>query len=414
MMLRQSPFRWLVLAGIMLLLAGFLLDRLLGKTGNVHLVLGISSNPTLSSGDLQKSDAISRLDANLKLDSILIGNNQPGYELQVREIDEEFSQSVHANINPPSHLLAGYPLSPIKIHKVADTEYRFRLKQFYPDFTFKYTYPENRDTLAPNAPGITLNLVTPDKEDVVTLRADKPNLSKLDDVVGLGCGLYFFWTLSQDSVKLVINDTALNGNKILLVGKDKKVYWFFDGKLDSTALENKFYAMPGKQGIGFTVLQVFPDARWLKAEPGTKSDHLLNPVAEVEVWKLGEGAQSLFLYPNAGGRHGGEWKVPGKNLVLTCAVDHKMLVDACRCKLNVHDTVQHVMATKMMQGDQVLSFGRTNLKLTECDPAGIWVNMKIWTSPGYYFKWTGFVMGLASFMGVSLQGIRKGTRAKKG
>ena len=359
-MLRQSPFKWLVLAGIMLLIAGFLLDLLLGKTGNVHLVLGMPSNPTLFSRDLQKSDAISRSVVNLKIDSIQVEKDQPGYELQVREIDQEFSQSVHANMNPPSHLLAGFPLSPMKIQKVADTEFRFRLKQFYPDFTFNYNYPENRDTIPPNAPGITLNLITPDKEDVVTLRSDKPNLRKLDDVVGLGCGIYFFWTLSQDSVQQALSDTALDANKILLVGKDKKVYWFFDGKLDSTSLENKYYAIPGRQGIGFTVLQVFPDARWLKAEPGTKSDQLLNPVAEVEVWKLGEGAQTLFLYPNAGGRHGGEWKVPGKSMVLTCAVDHKMVVDACQCKLNVHDTVQHVMATKMIRGRNVLSFGKTN------------------------------------------------------
>jgi hypothetical protein len=104
--------------------------------------------------------------------------------------------------------------------------------------------------------------------------------------------------------------------------------------------------------------------------------------------KSGEGAQNLFLYPNIGGRHGGEWKVPGEHIVLTCKIDHKMLVDASQYKLTIHDPLQKDKTSKMLSGKEVFSFEGMNMQLTECDESGIWANMKIWTSPGHYFKWT--------------------------
>jgi hypothetical protein len=202
-----------------------------GKRGNAHLVLGMPVNPTFYSYGLHKSDSLSaKSSITFEIDSIQIGKYTPGYEIQVRAMDQEFSNSAHSSIAPPTHLLAGFPLEPMKIHKIANTEYRFRLKQFFPDFTFQYSYPENRDTIPPRSPGITLNLITPGKEEVVTLRSDKHNLRKLDDVVGLGYMLEFFWTFSQDTLQLRMKDTSSHGNKILFAGKDKKIYWISDSK----------------------------------------------------------------------------------------------------------------------------------------------------------------------------------------
>lgn len=414
MMLRRSPFRWLVLAGIMLFLAGLLFDILAGKSGNAHLVLGIPVKPTLSSMYGSKKDSLPEQVAfTLETDSIHVNKIPSVFELQVREIKQEFSNSVHTSIVPPSSLIKSYALVPMKIHKIEGTDYRFRLKQFYPDFTFHYSYPENKDTIPPRAPGITINLVNAGKEDVVTLRSDKPNLRKLDDVAGLGYVLEFFWTISQDSLYVIMKDTAVHGNKIVFAGKDQKIYWLTEDRVDSMKMENKFYPVPGKEGVGFTILQYFPDVHWLKAEPATRSEKIENPVAQVEIWKLGEGAQNLFLYPNEGDRHGGEWRVPGKNWILTCNADHKMLVDACHCKVNYNDTLREVMTTKAIQGPQVLSIGKMNMELTECDPAGMWVNMRIWTSPGHYFKWTGLVMALASFLGLWFQGKKIMNRNNK-
>ena len=408
-MLRRSPFRWLVLAGIMLFFAGSLLDITLSQKGILHLVLGIAVNEFHQTGSPNEKDSLpGQLGFDVQLDSLQLSDYEPKYELQVRETDQGFSKQIHTSILPPAHLVTAFPLSQMKIRKIADTEYRFRLKQFYPDFAFQYTYPENQDTIPPRAPGITLNLVTPGKEEVVTLRSDKPNLRKLEDVVGFGCTLEFYWTMARDTLNRINPDSGKSQNKIVFVGKDKKVFLFLDDGSDSLSLEyNRFYAIPGKDSIGFTILQSFPDARLLKAEPISKSGKLLNPVAEAEVWKLGGGSQNVYLYPNAGGRHGGEWRVPGTDLVLTCALSHEELVNAAKCMLSITDSLHQVKMSKMANASQVLSYGGKKLTLSECDPGGIWANFKVWTEPGYNFRLTGIVMALAAFLGILLQGLKK-------
>ena len=413
MMLRRSPFRWLVLAGILLFLTGFLLDILLSQKGTLHLVLGMPVNEIRYHERPNTNDSLpGKLGFDVQLDSLQIVDFTPAYELQVREIDQDFSKQIHTSILPPSHLVEAFPLARMKIRKIEDTEYRFRLKQFYTDFAFQYTYPEIQDTIPPRAPGITLNLITPGKEEVVTLRSDKPNLRKLDDVVGFGCTLEFYWTIARDSLNRINPDSGTGPNKIVFVGKDKKVFLFFGEKSDSLPIENnRFYSIPGKDSIGFTILQSFPDARFLKAEPVSKSEKLLNPVAEVEVWKLGGGSQNIFLYPNAGGRHGGEWRVPGSNLVLTCALSHEALVNAATGRVSITDSLHQVDITKAANGAQILSYGGKKLSLSECDLGGIWANFKVWTSPGYYFKISGLVLALAVFLGILLQGLKKKTTA---
>jgi hypothetical protein len=409
MMLRRSPLRWLVLAGIMFFVGGLLLDMSLSKKGTMHLVLGMPVHQFRNTGQPKESNTVPEpLAFKVQLDSLHISGYTPTYELQVRKVDQEFSQEMHTSILPPSILVEAFPFSPMKILKIPDTEYRFRLKQFYPDFSFQYSYPENQDTIPPRAPGITLNLVTSGKEEVVTLRSDKPNLRKLDDVVGFGCVLEFYWTLSIDSLERITPDTGKNNNKIVFVGKDKKVFFFLNGKTDSLSLENNhFYTIPGKDSLGFTVLQSFPDARLLKAVPVSKSDKPINPVAEVEVWKLGGGAQNVYLYPNAGGHHGGEWRVPDSDLVLTCSLSHEAIVKVCQCSISIMDSLRQANTNRILNGFQVFSYGGKKFRLAECDVAGIWVNLEIWTAPGYYFKITGLSMALAAMMGILLQRFKR-------
>ncbi len=90
--------------------------------------------------------------------------------------------------------------------------------------------------------------------------------------------------------------------------------------------KDRFYGIPGKDSIGFTILQCFPDVKLLKAVPSSKSDKLNNPVAKVEVWKLGGNAQEIFLYPNSALRHGGDWRVPGTNLLLSLSLSHEQVL----------------------------------------------------------------------------------------
>jgi len=411
MMFSRSTFRWLVLAGIMFFMSGLLLNRAASKQGKVHLILGMPLREMHHSEETQDKDAPPEpLGFALVLDSLAIEQHSPKYELQVREMDEEFSQLVHTGIPPPSRLVEAFPLSPIKIHKIRDTEFRFRLKQFYPDFSFKYSYPENWDTIQARAPGITLNLVMPGKEEVVTLRSDKSSLSKLDDVLGFGCTLEFFWTMSKDSLYGTKTNIGNNEHKIVFSGRDKKVYLLFNGILDSLPLENNhFYPIPGRDSFGLVILQYFPDARWLKAMPVSKSEKLLNPVTEVEAWKKGGSAQNLYLYPNAGGRHGGEWRVPGSNLLLTCTLSHLEILKASTCRITIIDSLHQVNVSKVLTGDQIITYGGRKFRLEECDADGIWANIRIWSSPGDGLGITGMIFGLAGLLGFLFSTIKKRT-----
>jgi hypothetical protein len=400
MMLRRSPFRWLVLAGILLFLTGLLLDHYYGQREIIHLVLGMPGH-SLQDGIQQegKKDFQEESELSIQLDSFKVKSYKQGYELQVREIDQEFSQTIHTNIIIPSHLQESFPLSPMKIRKIEDTEYRFRLKQFYPDFSFQYSYPENKDTIPPRAPGITLNLRTARKEEVFTLRSDKPSLHKLDDVVGLGCSFEFFWTFSQDSLVQINPDPAKKENKIVFAGLNNKVYFLFDDHIDSASIAlNLFYPIPGTDSSGFTILQSFPDASLLNAIPVSKSEEMINPVAEVEVWKLGGRSQYLYLYPNIAGKHGGDWKVPGTNSILSCSISHEAVVNASTCKISLSDSTQRFRVSKVLNGHQVISYAGKNFRLSECDPEGIWANVSVWTAPGLYFRIAGILFELMAFL----------------
>lgn len=408
-MFRQSPFRWLVLAGIMLFLSGMLLEYLSGVKGNAHLVLGIPARHFTVFRNQDQGDPIQKeLAVSLQVDSIQLNDFVSSYELQVRQFDEETSPSIHSALPPSSHLLSTFPLVPMEICKIGDTEFRFRLKQFYPDFIFQYSYPENRDTILPRAPGITINLQTPGKEEVVTLRSDQPKLQKLDDVVGLGYTIEFFWEIPDDILHVQKADTGLMERRIVFAGKEKKVFIRRNSNWDSMSMEsNRFYSLPGSDSIGFTILQNFPDARWLKAVPGSKSEQLNNPVAEVEVWKMGGGAQSVFLYPARGSRPGGEWKVPGSNLQLTCNLSNKVITDACQCKMIIQDSVHGNNTYRWLHGSQQIQINGLRFRLTECDPSGIWSNFQVTSSPGFHFQWTGCIIGMASILGIWFQGLRQ-------
>jgi len=409
MMLRQSPLRWLVLAGIMLFISGWLLDSVLGKRGIIHLTLGIPVHQIRSEGQSKENNVLNGdLGFVTQLDSLQLKTISPKYELQVREVNEGFSQEIHTNILPPSRLTAAFPLSQMKIRKIGDTEFRFRLKQFYPDFDFQYSYPENRDTIPPRAPGITMNLKTTGKEEVVTLLSNQPKLHRLDDVVHFGCSLEYFWTFSKDSLTQLNSDSGKIDNKIVFAGKDKKIYFHFNGKMDSAALAvNHFYPIPGKDSIGFTILQCFPDVKLLKAVPYSKSEKLDNPVAEVEVWKLGGGAQNVYVYPNAAGRHGGEWRVPGSDLLLTADISHEDLVDACTCVVSINDSIRQVKVTKVLNGHQVISYRGNNIQLSECGRDGLWANLEVWRAPGHYFKIAGAFLTLGALF---MLAVRPGKR----
>jgi hypothetical protein len=234
MMLRQSHINTIGLAGIMLFIAGFALDFFFGREGIVHVKLGMTGDRIRFLQPKQEgTPASDTLGFTVKLDSFHIFPFSPKYELQVREIEQEGTKQFHPASLPTTRLKDVFPLEPMKIQKLGETDYRFRLIEFYPDFTFTYTYPEKTDTIPPRAPGITLQLNTSLGEQIVTLGSASPYKDKLDDVVQFGYTLEFHWDVLPDNLLSASPDTGATKNKIIFRGNEKKVYFLTNGELDS-------------------------------------------------------------------------------------------------------------------------------------------------------------------------------------
>lgn len=391
-MARQSALLWTGLAGFLFCLIGLALN-FSDQTGYVHLKLGSWENASRHAS--QGTTAYS-----LRLDSLQVSPITPTYELQVRQAAGEFNQQMHPGLPRPSSLVNAYALEPMEIRKIGETPYRFRLKEFYPDFTFQYSYPQHQDTIAPKAPGITLTLMTPAGEEVVTLRSDQPKLSKLDDVVQLGCTLQFFWNYTGDSTSMTNTDTTITAsNTIIFSGEDKIIYFHFDGKTSSVPLEiNRFYPIPGKDTIGFTVLQCFPDIAFLTAHPSSKSKEMNNPVAGVEVWKLDGLSQEVYLYPTSSATSGGQWEVPGSDLLVGLGLSHKEIANNCQCYLSLADSSRQINKQVIFQGKQTLSYAGNRITLIECDTKGFWATLQMRRATGYWLIMAGGMVAIGALL----------------
>jgi hypothetical protein len=180
---------------------------------------------------------------------------------------------------------------------------------------------------------------------------------------------------------------------------------------------NRYYSIPGKDSLGFTILQSFPDASLLKAMPSTKSDSFHNPVARVELWKKDGLSEEVYLYPVNYSKRGGQWNVPGSNLLLTVGPSHRLVADACKCSITFVDSMRHVKLEKTLHGNQRFAFNGNIWGLEECDPNGLWVNLGAQKTPGRIPRMIGviFVMlALAGFIGIRVSGKKPASLDGKG
>ncbi len=328
------------------------------------------------------------------LDSVSVRPHTPQFELKLWKRD-----SMPANPHAPAAstsktLIQAYPLEPMKIQTVEETDMRFRLKEFYPDFTFAYDYPAARDTIEAKAPGITLQLKTKEGTPIVTLLKEKPGPRRLDDIVSLGAALDFYWSFPEDSLRALAGAGSLTGNKIVFHGEAKKIFFILDGILTEQPLtEKSFYAMPGQDSVGFTILFCFPDAAYLKAVPATKGSEILNPVAHVEVWKEGGPAQDAFVYPESSVRKGGDFTIPQSGYKIGMDVVHAKSLPYCDCSLSIQtDTTIAPEKIAFTSGKSRRYHGYLFTPL-ECraSTTGM-VTMQVTKSPGRILIISGFVL----------------------
>lgn len=334
---------WLFIIAAILIGVGWSINYFYAREGILRLEAG-NAKTLITGGAASKDEQQSSKELGfiITLDSLEIRSHTPEFEIKLWKSDT-MPANPHAPQNSgPKVLISTFPLEPMKINKIEDTDLRFRLKAFFPNFEFAYEYPVNRDKIIPKAPGIILELKTKEGTNVVTLRSDQLGKHTLGDLVSLGASLAYYWELPTDSLQAIANDNQKSGNKILFSGADNKVFFVFNGTIEEKKLEEKlFYKMPDQDTMGFTILYSFPDAALLKAVPSSRGTALLNPVAHVEIWKEGEGYRDAFIYPETRARRSGGFDIPGSGYKLGMGTVKDTEIKYCDCLVSIQEDSTH-------------------------------------------------------------------------
>ena len=341
------------------------------------LELGTTKNLVLSGTD--SADSLKqKLGIQITLDSLTLRDYHPEYELSLRKQAEP-----NPSIGSGSHvlqdeLIGTFPLEPMQIRSIEDSDLFFRLSAFYPDFIFTYTYPDHRDTISPKAPGITIELKTSEGNHVATLLSGDKSKYKLKDILGLGVEFQFFWEISADTIRQILAKEGQT-KRVIFSGHDGKMFVLQEGSFEEKEFkENTFYTFPGHENTGFTVLTCFPDMAYLKALPSTSGDQLNNPVAHVEIWHEGGPAIDAFVYPDRAGRKGGDFAIPASPFKIGLQEDPMIKVQNCDCYLSILDKEKNALKQMPFHSGQKKSYKGFNLRPIGCSESPIKaVNLEI-------------------------------------
>lgn len=390
----------LFLGGFLLLIAGVGLNYFLGAKGEVRLDQGKANIISAVRDTSRSSDFGDEQGFTITLDSLTIQPYTPEYEIQLWRKDTTSANPHSLTSGTARTRIDQFSMEPMQIRKVEKTDLRFRLKAFYPNFEFAYEYPVNRDTIEPKAPGITLELKTREGSSIVTLRTDQPNKHKLDDIVSLGASLSFFWDMSPDSIKTMVTVPGNKANKIVFSGADGKVYFILGDKVEEQPLKEKiFYTMPGTDSVGFTILYCFPDIAFLQAVPSSRGTELLNPVAHVEIWRLGGPATDAFIYPETRVRKGGDFEIPDSDYKLGMGLDLDHARKYCDCIVSLQRGEGLESKSLEFKSGNTRSYKDFRFTPYECS-AGLrkMVVMKMVQVPGNNLVIAGFGFGILAIL----------------
>lgn len=357
------------------MLAGLGLNQFYGLQGELHLEVGkVNSMKAGTSAGLEQDSSSGDLGLSVTLDSLRVNPFTPVYEIKLSKKD---TVKAHSEYQPgPVYSMIGlYPLEQMKIIEIEKSDFRFRLKEFYPNFQFAYQYPSERDTIAPRAPGITLELKTKEGSPIVTLRSDQPKKHLLGDIVSLGASLAFYWNIPMDSIKEIAANNSNAVNKVVFSGADTTVYFILLDSIQSQPLkENMFYKIPGQDSSGFTILFCYPDINYLMAVPSSKGSDLINPVAHVEIWKEGGSAKDAFVYPETRSKKGGDFDIPGTDYRIGLGTNKELARHYCDCIISIKgDSTMVADTLTLLAGKPAIAHGYrfTPLECKNGYPGGV-------------------------------------------
>jgi hypothetical protein len=389
-----------------IILLGFWIDHFYGYKGIIQLETGESkSMVSLYGGPNNQITDSTALPFRIRLDHFEFEKHDPDYRLQIWRQDTSWHAQHTSMGEKEPEILASLPPVPMKIYRIYGTNLRFRLKEFFPNFYFDYSYPKVTDTIAAKSPGIMMDIKTPVGDATVQLRSDLPERNVLADYETLGAWLEFHWETPANLVQQLEKISAGAGgaahNKIVFAGKERLIYASIGGKVSTEKIETgKFYPLPDRDSTGFVVRYVFPDAAYLKAVPANKSNELLNPVAKVEVWdKTKPGSEETYLYPGLGGRKSSIFQIPGSPYFLAFESLKDKETKYFRSDLSVLGSGDEVLKQQSIKVNEPMLHGGHRFYQTDYDPDNpTYSGIGVTHEPGLYIIYFGFyvlVLGCA-------------------
>jgi len=393
--------------GPVIVLTGFWIDYFQGFRGIIQLEIGEQTNIAKvfkgNTGYVKDSVA---LDFAIRLDHFEFEKHDPDYRIQLWRNP---SKDLHAHAEPISdesakahdhrpEIVASLPLKAGKVHRIYGTEVRLRLREFYPNFIFEYKYPDLVEDVAPTDPGALIDLVTPLGNSTLQLLSNRPGRNVLADVNHLGAWLEFYWEAPAELVEALEGDIDpkwAEVNRVLLIGKERRMYTLVDGVLSDQALETEhFYTFPNRKESGFSVQYIYPDAGRLQASPATEGNELLNPVAKVEVWEPDwSNTEEAYLYPGGGSR-GGTYLIPDTDYFLALESLKDRETKYYKSELSAVDLDNgSVLKEETVVVNEPMFFGGYRFYQTDYDPnnpkySGIGISYE----PGLYAIYFGFAV----------------------
>ena len=382
-----------------LILAGFWIDHFFGYRGIIQLEEGQQKNIVRLYAGLSNYIADSTsLDFSIQLDDFDFQKYDPDYRMQIWKRDTSTQQPVsmthggHMPAKPPT-IIASLPLEPMKIRHIYGTDLYFRLKEFYPDFSFKYTYPLLAEEIEPVDPGIQIDIFSPEGDGTLQLLANNPNRNKVMNDDFFGGWLEFYWELT-DEVKSSFEEADSNSaNRVIFTGKDSMAYYVINGKVTFGRLKvNEDFTIPGAAGTKLHILHIFPDASLLKAEPSSRTKELKNPVARVEIWHKGQSAQEAYIYPRSMGP-GGQYSIPGSAFILALESFKDQESKYYKSDISVVDRSGNVVKQRTIVVNEPLFYKGHRFYQTDYDPKNpAYSGIGVTHEPGLPLIYSGFYL----------------------
>lgn len=316
MKFKNSPYfipLSLAIIGVIMIVSGFCIDALKGYKGLTSISPNERSDKLrLLKNDVLVDDVELQLPFSIQLDDVTYEPFDTAFKIQLWH--DNPAESDPGNKESNSTLIKSYDVRPGKIHRIYPTNMYFRLNEFFPNFGFTYDYPESIDTIAPEDPGIMMELFLPTGNAQLQLRTIVNN--SLEEP-HLNAKLEFYWKSPDDIALLreadqdIWNSGASPIKRIIFIGENEQVIYANNEIYTRLNLKrDESYLTPGKEPLGFKYQFTFPDAKYMKATPATLDQQIKNPVAKLEVWGTDWTRSELaYIYPSSRLK-GGFYQVP--------------------------------------------------------------------------------------------------------